>query len=124
MTVRTMVVVRSPGTDATPMLKVANRLPQVYGFDIGAAIEVTYQPGIINVRLIDTNHADSIQTPPLVSRGTKAKLIRHTADRPSGAGADTAALGLLPAGYISRGGYGYACPVQARAGAHSLPMHD
>ena len=49
---RSMVVVRAPGTSNKPMLRVSNRLLTNAGFNIGTAIEVTYERSIITIRKI------------------------------------------------------------------------
>lgn len=58
---RRMTVVRAPGTDETPMIKIANQLLKAAGFGIGTPVEVAYGPGIITVKII--NHANHLQTP-------------------------------------------------------------
>ena len=61
MTTKHITVTRAPGTDRTPMVKLANQLLAAMGFAIGAPIEVVYQRGVITLRIV--NYANSIQSP-------------------------------------------------------------
>ena len=65
MTVRNMTVVRTPGTDSKPMVKIANQLLLTMGFAIGVPIEVTYERGLISIRRSDNNYEpnNNLQTP-------------------------------------------------------------
>lgn len=60
MTTKRITVTRAPGTDRTPMVKLANQLLATMGFAIGAPIEVVYQRGVITLRIV--NHANNLQT--------------------------------------------------------------
>lgn len=59
MTIRRQIVTRCPGSDDTPMVKVANRLLETMEFKIGVLIEVTYQRGKITIRRINEQHANN-----------------------------------------------------------------
>ena|SRR3989344_6675583 len=59
---RRMTVVRAPGTYATPMIKISNRMLVTAGFGIGTPIEVRYDRNIITVKVID--HEYQLQSPP------------------------------------------------------------
>lgn len=70
MTVRRMTVVRCPGTMDRPMIKIANSTLEYMGFEMGTAVEVSYQRGVITVRKLDDHHEpDNLQQPasPLTS---------------------------------------------------------
>jgi hypothetical protein len=47
-----MVVVRAPGTNNKPMIRITNELLTNAGFSIGTKIEVTYEKGIITIKKI------------------------------------------------------------------------
>lgn len=53
---RRMTVVRAPGTDALPMIKIANRMLSAAGFGIGTAVGITYGRGIITIKTLDHEH--------------------------------------------------------------------
>ena len=55
MTLRRMVVTRAPGSDDKPMVKIANRLLETMGFEIGAPIEVAYREGVITITKLEIN---------------------------------------------------------------------
>lgn len=65
MTIRMMTVVRTPGTDNKPMVKIANQLLLTMGFAIGVPIEVTYEQGLISIRRLDNNYEpnNNLQAP-------------------------------------------------------------
>ena len=53
---RRMTVVRTPGTDRTPMVKIANQLLSAMGFAIGVPIEVVYSQNLITLRTLNYEH--------------------------------------------------------------------
>lgn len=50
MTVRQMIVVRAPGTNSNPMIRVSNSYLVLAGFIVGTQFEITYQSGLITIR--------------------------------------------------------------------------
>lgn len=56
---RTMSVVRTPGTDNKPMIRIANNFLADADFSIGSTVEVSYQHNIIIIKKI--KHEYNIQ---------------------------------------------------------------
>jgi hypothetical protein len=50
--IRHMVVVRTPGTNNKPMIRISNELLANAGFNIGTQIEITYERGNITIKKI------------------------------------------------------------------------
>ena len=65
--VRKMSVVRTPGTGDKPMIRIANRFLLDYGFKIGSTVEVSYQPGVIIIKLNKKYESNNIQEKRSVS---------------------------------------------------------
>ena len=65
MTVRKMLIVRAPGTDRNPMLRISNSFLLLAGFKVGTAIEVSYQPGLITIKKISNHdyHSTKVSAP-------------------------------------------------------------
>ena len=61
MTVRRMVVVRSPGTDRRPEIRISNTWLLLAGFVVGTPIEVFYNRGVITIRTIREHEQRNIQ---------------------------------------------------------------
>lgn len=47
---RRMVVVRAPGTNDKPMIRISNNILASAGFAIGTSVEITYERGIITIK--------------------------------------------------------------------------
>ena len=85
MIARTMVIVRAPGSEDTPMVKIANRLLDTMGFSVGTHIEVIYQQGQIIIKLINENEFNNVQkSGPLATPA--APVSKTTAVESQGAG--------------------------------------
>ena len=56
--IRLMHVVRAPGTNDRPAIRLANKWLTENGFNVGTPIEVTYTKGIITIRKI--NHENRL----------------------------------------------------------------
>lgn len=56
MTRKRMTVVRAPSTNDKAMIRIVNNLLPRAGFSIGAAIEVSYEPGIIIIKKLNKDH--------------------------------------------------------------------
>jgi len=65
-----MVISRAPGTDDTPMLKIANRLLESMQFPINSKVEVIYQEGKITINKLQSQHDYKLQEPCPVSNST------------------------------------------------------
>ena len=65
-----MVISRAPGTDDTPMLKIANRLLESMGFKITSHVEVIYQEGKITINKIENQHDYQLQEPCPIANST------------------------------------------------------
>jgi hypothetical protein len=50
--VRRMVIVRAPGTNNKPMIRISNNILAHAGFTIGTRIEITYERDIITIKKI------------------------------------------------------------------------
>ncbi len=50
---RRMLVVRTPGTDNKPMIRIANRFLSDAGFTIGSTVEVLYRRGVIIIKKLN-----------------------------------------------------------------------
>ncbi len=56
MTVRRMKVVRSPGSETRPEIRISNSWLFPAGFGVGTPIEVTYQKDKIIIRKLEDKH--------------------------------------------------------------------
>lgn len=56
--VRKMVVIRAPGTNDKPAIRIVNKWLVEAGFVIGTQIEVSYQPDIITIKKL--NHENRL----------------------------------------------------------------
>src|SRR3989344_701055 len=84
MTVRRMTIVRSPGTDSTPMLKISNLLLPIMGFAIGAPVMVAYQPGIITVKILNHEHQLQKSSSPISLPSASCATNAGKIDGPTG----------------------------------------
>lgn len=101
MTLRNMVVVRSPSTDNRPEIRISNSFLLLSGFKVGTPIEVCYQQGRIIITKLNNQHAirSNTEAPKPVSSAANApKSAEYSPDRQSGPGVYTAALGHLSVG--------------------------
>src|SRR3989344_6909094 len=79
---RRMTVVRAPGTYATPMIKISNRMLVAAGFGIGTPIEVRYDRNIITVKVIDYEYQlqssrSPFPVPTASSEASAGKVVGH-----------------------------------------------
>ena len=79
MIAKQQTVTRAPGTDRTPMVKLANQLLKTMGFSIGTPIEVAYRRGVITLTIIE--NANKLQS-------TTSPFPVPTASSEAGAGAE------------------------------------
>src|SRR3989344_2142308 len=125
MSVRRQTVVRNPGTLDCPMIKIANSTLEDMGFEMGTAIEVSYQQNLITIRNITQHEHNNIQTPHPVTNPTSSGRVDATeSDGHAGSGARDAegnpkALRDVSIHSHVQRGYRYACNVPARTGTHS-----
>jgi len=75
---RKMVVVRAPGSDDTPMIRITNKLLADVGFEIGTGIEVSYRKDKITIKKLDKNYErnSNIPIPPNQLIQGEAKVIQ------------------------------------------------
>ena len=59
--IRRMSVVRTPGTEDRPMIRIANRFLSDAGFEIGGTVEVHYQNGVIIIKKLNEHESNNIQ---------------------------------------------------------------
>lgn len=117
MTTKRITVTRAPGTDRTPMVKLANQLLDTMGFAIGAPIEVVYQRGIITLRII--NYANSVQTssgpfslPATSDSADAGEVDGHSGRNASGSSDAREAVQnqVQPLRYVLTGSWNYVSP--------------
>ena len=56
--IRRMSVVRTPGTEDKPMIRIANRFLSDAGFKIGSTVEVSYQSGVIIIKKLNEHESN------------------------------------------------------------------
>lgn len=61
LSTRKMRIIRAPGTDAKPMIRIVNKFITDASFTIGTNIEVSYQPGVITINKIKNNEYSNLQ---------------------------------------------------------------
>ena len=107
MTVRRMVVVRSPGTETRPEIRISNSWLLLAGFTVGASIEVAYQKNKIIITKIETNHEHNLQKPKRPFSVPTAQASGATAPRESDGHAER---GASDTASITQALYGPASP--------------
>lgn len=70
MTVRRMVIVRAPGTQKNPMVRISNSFLVLAGFKIGTPIEISYQQSVITIKKLDSSYEHCNLPESLTATGT------------------------------------------------------
>lgn len=74
MTTRRMVIVRAPGTDRNPMVRITNSFLERSGFKVGTPIEVSYQRGLITIKKLHENNNTDVSAPPAAASSIAADI--------------------------------------------------
>lgn len=115
MTLRRMVVVRSPSTNNRPEIRISNSFLLLTGFKVGTPIEVCYQQDRIIITKLSTQHA-KLQKPvnPLTVSAASGQASAGACDghaeraQPSATNTTEALPNAVqPAGYLLAGHYNH-----------------
>lgn len=101
MTLRHMVVVRSPSTDNRPEIRISNSFLLLAGFKIGTPIEVCYQQDRLIITKLNNHHAilNTTEAPNSLPSATYTpESAPYPSDRQPGPGVRTQALRFVSVG--------------------------